>query len=236
MSSAVVFGGTGLVGNHLLKILINDDYYSKVKVFTRSKIEIIHHKLEIIETNFENIESLKDKISADKAAVDAMRSELNNIDMKGEIVIGEGELDEAPMLYIGETIGTKKGPEFDIAVDPLEGTNFAANNLPGALSVIAVARKSNLFNAPETYMDKISTNIKEPNVIDLDYSVKKNIYNLKNNIEILAKNNRKKFLAFIKIHEGNIIERIYYYFISGIYRQSNIQNLALFFAAILKKV
>jgi len=65
MSTAVVFGGTGLVGNHLLKILINDDYYSKVKVFTRSKIEIIHHKLEIIETNFENIESLKDKISAD---------------------------------------------------------------------------------------------------------------------------------------------------------------------------
>ena len=70
-----------------------------------------------------------------------MRSELNNIDMKGEIVIGEGELDEAPMLYIGETIGTKKGPEFDIAVDPLEGTNFAAKNLPGALSVIAVAEK-----------------------------------------------------------------------------------------------
>ena len=125
-----------------------------------------------------NFVGKKDKISADKAAVDAMRSELNNIDMKGEIVIGEGELDEAPMLYIGETIGTKKGPEFDIAVDPLEGTNFAANNLPGALSVIAVARKSNLFNAPETYMDKISTNIKEPNVIDLDYSVKKNIYNL----------------------------------------------------------
>ena len=65
MSTAVVFGGTGLVGNHLLKILINDDYYSKVKVFTRSKIEIIHHKLEIIETNFKNIENLKDKISAD---------------------------------------------------------------------------------------------------------------------------------------------------------------------------
>ena len=125
-----------------------------------------------------NFVGKKDKISADKAAVDVMRSELNNIDMKGEIVIGEGELDEAPMLYIGETLGTKKGPEFDIAVDPLEGTNFAANNLPGALSVIAVARKSNLFNAPETYMDKISTNIKEPNVIDLDYSVKKNIYNL----------------------------------------------------------
>ena len=120
----------------------------------------------------------KDKIAADKAAVDSMRNELNKIDMTGEIVIGEGELDEAPMLYIGEKLGRKIGPEFDIAVDPLEGTNFAANNLPGALSVIAVAGKSNLFNAPETYMDKISSNIKEPNVIDLDYSVKKNIYNL----------------------------------------------------------
>ena len=120
----------------------------------------------------------KDKIAADKAAVDSMRNELNKIDMTGKIVIGEGELDEAPMLYIGEKLGRKIGPEFDIAVDPLEGTNFAANNLPGALSVIAVAGKSNLFNAPETYMDKISSNIKEPNVIDLDYSVKKNIYNL----------------------------------------------------------
>ena len=120
----------------------------------------------------------KDKIAADKAAVDSMRNELNKIDMTGKIVIGEGELDEAPMLYIGEKLGRKIGPELDIAVDPLEGTNFAANNLPGALSVIAVAGKSNLFNAPETYMDKISSNIKEPNVIDLDYSVKKNIYNL----------------------------------------------------------
>ena len=71
----------------------------------------------------------KDKIAADKAAVDSMRSELNNLEMKGQIVIGEGELDEAPMLYIGEKLGTNIGPEFDIAVDPLEGTNFAANNL-----------------------------------------------------------------------------------------------------------
>ena len=77
----------------------------------------------------------KDKIAADKAAVDAMRSELNKINFKGKIVIGEGELDEAPMLYIGETVGRGHEPEFDIAVDPLEGTNFAANNLPGALSV-----------------------------------------------------------------------------------------------------
>ena len=75
----------------------------------------------------------KDKISADKAAVDAMRNELNKINMKGKIVIGEGELDEAPMLYIGEKLGTGDGPSLDIAVDPLEGTNFAANNLPGAL-------------------------------------------------------------------------------------------------------
>ena len=120
----------------------------------------------------------KDKIAADKAAVDAMRKELNKINMNGRIVIGEGELDKAPMLYIGENVGTKNGPLLDIAVDPLEGTNFVANGLPGALSVIAVTNKSNLFNAPETYMDKISANCSEPNVIDLDYSVKKNITNL----------------------------------------------------------
>ena len=120
----------------------------------------------------------KDKISADKAAVDAMRTELNKIDMKGQIVIGEGELDEAPMLYIGEKLGTMNGPELDIAVDPLEGTNFAANDLPGALSVIAIGEKSNLFNAPETYMEKIATCKIAKGVIDLDHSVKKNIFNL----------------------------------------------------------
>ena len=120
----------------------------------------------------------KDKIAADQAAVDAMRSELNKIDITGEIVIGEGSLDEAPMLYTGEILGKKKGPEFDIAVDPLEGTNFAANNLPGALSVIAVAEKGNLFKAPETYMHKIATAKVEKGLIDLDYSIKKNIENL----------------------------------------------------------
>ena len=120
----------------------------------------------------------KDKIAADKAAVDSMRTELNKIDMKGEIVIGEGELDEAPMLYIGEKLGSMNGPALDIAVDPLEGTNFAANNLPGALAVIAIAEKSNLLNAPETYRSKISTNVTENGVIDLDYSIKKNINNL----------------------------------------------------------
>ncbi len=119
-----------------------------------------------------------DKIAADKAAVDSMRNELNKIEMDGKIVIGEGELDEAPMLYIGENIGTKNGPKLDIAVDPLEGTNFVANNQPGALSVIAVASKENLFGAPESYMSKISAKCSESNVIDLDFTVKKNIYNL----------------------------------------------------------
>ena len=120
----------------------------------------------------------KDKIAADKAAVDSMRFELNKLNIKGRIVIGEGELDEAPMLYIGEELGTKLGPDLDIAVDPLEGTNFAANNLPGALSVIAITEKGNLFNAPETYMEKLSTKVKEKNVVDLDFTVKKNISNL----------------------------------------------------------
>ena len=120
----------------------------------------------------------KDKNSADQAAVDSMRSELNKIDMNGEVVIGEGSLDEAPMLYTGELLGNKNGPSFDIAVDPLEGTNFAANNLPGAISVIAIAEKGNLFNAPETYMDKIATGKVEKGLVDLDYSIKKNISNL----------------------------------------------------------
>ena len=119
-----------------------------------------------------------DKIKADKAAVDSMRNELNKLDISGKVVIGEGELDEAPMLFIGEKLGTLSGPEFDIAVDPLEGTNFVAQNLPGALSVIAISEKNNLFNAPETYMEKISTKVNEVGVVDLDYSIKKNIFNL----------------------------------------------------------
>ena len=120
----------------------------------------------------------KDKIAADQAAVDSMRSELNKIHMNGKVVIGEGSLDEAPMLYTGELLGSKNGPSFDIAVDPLEGTNFAANNLPGAISVIAIAEKGNLFNAPETYMEKIATGKVEKKLIDLDYTLKKNISNL----------------------------------------------------------
>jgi fructose-1,6-bisphosphatase II / sedoheptulose-1,7-bisphosphatase len=122
----------------------------------------------------------KDKIAADQAAVDSMRTELNKISMNGKVVIGEGSLDEAPMLYTGEVLGTKDGPSFDIAVDPVEGTNFAANNLPGAIAVIAVAEKGNLFNAPETYMNKIATGPIEKGLIDLDNSLKKNITNLAN--------------------------------------------------------
>ena len=117
-----------------------------------------------------------DKIAADKAAVDEMRSELNKIDINGKVVIGEGEMDEAPMLYIGEKIGTGKGENLDIAVDPLEGTNFAAKNLPNAISVMAVAKKGCLLSAPDTYMEKIAIGAGYPNnIIDLDNTVEKNI-------------------------------------------------------------
>ena len=97
-----------------------------------------------------------DKIAADRAAVDEMRIELNKIRMKGRVVIGEGEMDEAPMLYINEKVGVGTGEEFDIAVDPLEGTNFTAKNLPNALSVLAVTKKGNLLHAPDIYMEKNS--------------------------------------------------------------------------------
>ena len=116
---------------------------------------------------------------ADKAATDVMRSHLNKLDIDGEVVIGEGELDEAPMLYIGEKLGNKKGLMIDIAVDPVEGTNFVAKNLPGAISVLAITEKGNLFNAPETYMNKIAFGKDIPkDVIDLDYTIEKNIKNL----------------------------------------------------------
>ena len=103
-----------------------------------------------------NFVGKKDKKAADKVAVDSMRKELNKIDMQGKIVIGEGELDEAPMLYVGEKVGSGNGISLDIAVDPVEGTNFVAKNLPGGMSILSVAKKGDLFNAPETYMDKIA--------------------------------------------------------------------------------
>ena len=121
----------------------------------------------------------KDKVLVDKAATDEMRKNLNELDINGKVVIGEGELDEAPMLYIGEKLGTGKGPSIDIAVDPLEGTNFAANNLSGALSVLSISEKGNLFNAPETYMDKLAVSNDVPfDATDLDFSIEKNIKNI----------------------------------------------------------
>ena len=117
-----------------------------------------------------------DKVAADQGAVDEMRNELNKIPMKGKIVIGEGELDEAPMLFINEKVGTNEGNEFDIAVDPLEGTNFTAKNLPNALSVLAVSNKGNLLNAPDIYMEKIAIGPSLPkNLVDLDNDLEKNI-------------------------------------------------------------
>ena len=112
----------------------------------------------------------KDKMAADKAAVDSMRSELNKIQMNGQVVIGEGVLDEAPLLYTGELLGTKNGPNFDIAVDPVEGTNFVANNLPGGIAVLAIGEKGNLFNAPETYMNKIATGKIDKGLIAVSYT------------------------------------------------------------------
>ena len=118
----------------------------------------------------------KDKIAADKGAVDPMRKELNKINMEGTVVIGEGEMDEAPMLYIGEKLGTLNGPKFDIAVDPLEVTKFTANNQPNAFSVIAIAEQGNLLSAPDTYMEKVAVGANLPkNLLDLDNNVKKNI-------------------------------------------------------------
>ena len=124
-----------------------------------------------------------DKNNADKAATDTMRSELNKLKLNGEVVIGEGELDEAPMLFIGEKLGAGGNLDIDIAVDPLEGTNFVAKNLPGALSVISIAEKGNLFNAPETYMDKLAVSNKVPfDATDLDFPIEKNIKNLSDSL------------------------------------------------------
>ena len=118
----------------------------------------------------------KDKIAADKGAVDPMRRELNKINMEGTVVIGEGEMDEAPMLYIGEKLGTLNGPKFDIAVDPLEGTKFTANGEPNAFSVLAISEQGGLLSAPDTYMEKIviGTNLPK-NLMDLDNSIEKNM-------------------------------------------------------------
>src|SRR5688572_15096996 len=117
-----------------------------------------------------------DEKAADQAAVDAMRTALNDLDVDGEIVIGEGERDEAPMLYIGEKVGRGKGPKIDIALDPLEGTTLTAKAMANALAVMAWAPKGTLLNAPDTYMDKIACGPGYPSgVIDLDRTPAENV-------------------------------------------------------------
>ena len=119
---------------------------------------------------------LGDEKAADQVAVDAMRTALNEIDFKGRIVIGEGERDEAPMLYIGEEVGSGKNDEVDIALDPLEGTTITAKGMPNSLSVVAAAQKGGLLYAPDTYMNKIAVGGQLPkDVIDLDASVEDNV-------------------------------------------------------------
>lgn len=114
--------------------------------------------------------------AADKAAVDAMRAELGRVNIKGRVVIGEGEMDEAPMLYIGEEVGTGEGPEVDIAVDPLEGTTICAKAMPNALAVLAISERGGLLHAPDMYMDKIAIGPGYPDgIIDLDISPADNI-------------------------------------------------------------
>jgi fructose-1,6-bisphosphatase II / sedoheptulose-1,7-bisphosphatase len=120
-----------------------------------------------------------DKNGADQAAVDAMRRELNNLPIDGTVRIGEGERDEAPMLFIGEEVGNKKGPKVDIAVDPLEGTTLCAKNMPGAIAVMAMAEGGTLLNAPDVYMEKIAIGPGYPaGTVDLDAPAADNIASL----------------------------------------------------------
>jgi fructose-1,6-bisphosphatase II / sedoheptulose-1,7-bisphosphatase len=116
---------------------------------------------------------------SDQAAVDAMRRELSSLAIDGTVVIGEGEMDEAPMLFIGEKVGTKIGPKVDIAVDPLEGTTLCAKNMPGAIATLAMAEEGALLHAPDVYMDKIAIGPGYPaGVVDLDAPAGENILNL----------------------------------------------------------
>ena len=116
-----------------------------------------------------------DERAADQAAVDAMRRAFNGVAVKGTVVIGEGERDEAPMLYIGENVGSGDGPEIDIALDPLEGTTICANGAPNALSVIAMAERRNFLHSPDTYMDKIAVGPVGKGVVDLDKTPTENL-------------------------------------------------------------
>jgi len=124
------------------------------------------------------------KNEADGAATNAMRTVFDSIAVNGTVVIGEGEMDEAPMLYIGEKVGNAESPEVDVAVDPLEGTNILAKGLPNALSVIAIADKGNLLHAPDMYMDKLAVGPRAAGLINLDDPIEKTL-------EIVAKAHHK---------------------------------------------
>ena len=148
-----------------------------------------------------------DEKAADHAAVEAMRRMFSSISIKGTIVIGEGERDEAPMLYIGEKVGSGDGPEVDIAVDPLEGTTITAKGGNNSITVLAAAPKGHLFHAPDTYMDKIAVGREAVGSIDLNASVKDNIYAVADKLDkkpedvtviVLERDRHKKLIEDIR--------------------------------------
>lgn len=152
---------------------------AKEKVLARQLVMEIVRVAEAAAISASTLTGRGDEKAADQAAVDAMRSALNAVDIQGEVVIGEGERDEAPMLYIGEKVGTGKGPEVDIALDPLEGTTITAKGSSNALATIALANKGHFLNAPDVYMDKIAVGGGlPPGVVDIDKEPAENIKSL----------------------------------------------------------
>jgi fructose-1,6-bisphosphatase II / sedoheptulose-1,7-bisphosphatase len=148
-----------------------------------------------------------DEKAADHAAVEAMRTELSNVAINGRIVIGEGERDEAPMLFIGEEVGSGQGPEVDIAVDPLEGTTLCAKNQPDSICVLAMAERGGLLNAPDVYMQKIAIGSGYPEgTVDLDMSPRENIASLAR-----AKGVRVEEITAVMLdrpRHGNLLEEL----------------------------
>lgn len=154
-----------------------------------------------------------DRDAADQAAVDAMRTALNNMNIQGTVVIGEGERDEAPMLYIGEKVGSGQGPKIDIALDPLEGTNLCATGAPNALAVIAIAEDGNFLHAPDTYMDKIAVGPSSVGCIDITKSPTENLKNIAKSkncdvqdltVVILDRERHKELIAEVRENKARI--------------------------------
>lgn len=155
--------------------------------------------------------------AADQAAVDAMRKAFDKVEFDGTVVIGEGERDEAPMLYIGEEVGDKSDPDapkIDIAVDPLEGTNLCATGAVGAISVIAIAERGKFLNAPDTYMDKIACGPQAKGAIDINLSAKENLHRVADalkkpvsalTVSILERERHKDLIAEVRKEGARII-------------------------------